>query len=671
MKHIGRNKTRLLALLVAGILCFAEGKGMSFTMAGPARVANKAADVYRVKSPDGNLVITTAVANGVIRYAFSAHGSRLIYSSSMGLDFGQPGIMPAEGWEVSKAVKRRVNDTWKPVWGKRAAVRDQYNETTIQLRGPRAPFDKLSIVIRAYNDGVAFRYEVPEDAGGSGSSCEKELTTFNFEGDYTAWFYNGEHANLGPDKLTDVQGKRNPVMTIKAAEDAYLAILEADLRTGSPVVLHSKKGEKAFSVISSPGIINPGYVSSWRVILYGKTPGALVDAHMTELLNPAPEAGPDFSWVKPGVALWNRRVEGVKAGDFTYHIQAYATWARLVDYAAEKGIPYLLLDSGWYGDQFSKKSNPVSGGAAEEVKRLIAYAKTKGVRVLIYMNDIGGRDYDLEETLKQYHHWGAAGVKYGFMRGAMADKNIRTRMITELCAKYQLLCDFHDGPVAPYGQLRTWPNAVSREYCQAQLDALTYFQPRTFVTTVFVNMLAGPVDMTNGVFDLMRSRPTDISKADQNMYNHVYKGDVPSTVTSEAARTLITFSGITVIPDVPENYDKFPELFSFITAEKMPWKQSKTLMGEIGEYIVMARQAADGTWLVGAANNETPRGLDIPLSFLDKGSYEAIVVQDGDQAHYLSNRTAYKVSKTIVNSSDHIPVRLAPGGGACLVIKKK
>ncbi|MET6997619.1 glycoside hydrolase family 97 protein [Chitinophaga defluvii] len=677
MKYIKINakqtSVRMIALVVMGLLSFTKVKGMIFERADPTEASTtcKSYDVYQVKSPDGHLIITTAIANGIIRYAFSAHGNRLIYSSSMGLDFSPSGIFPSTGWKVTAVRKRRVNNTWKPVWGKRAEELEQYNETTIQLQGPATPLDKLNIVIRAYNDGVAFRYEVPDDAGGREGTCEKELTTFNFEGDYTAWFYNGEHANLGPDKLTTVEGNRNPVMTIQAADNAYMAILEADLRSGSPLVLHSKKGERAFSVVGAPGIIKPGYLSSWRVILYGKTPGALVDSHVIALLNPAPAPGVDFSWVKPGVALWNRRVEGVKIDDFTYHVQAYASWVRMVDYAAKHDIPYLLLDSGWYGDQFRKSSDPVNGGAAAEVKQLIAYAKTKSVRILLYMNDIGGRDYSLEETLEKYHEWGAAGIKYGFMKGSMAEKNIRTRMITALCAKYQLLCNFHDGPVPPYGQMRTWPNAVTREYCQAQLDALTYFQPKTFVTTVFVNMLAGPLDMTNGIFDLMRSRPTDVKKEDQNMYNHVYKGDVPSTVTAEAARTLITFSGITVIPDIPENYDKFPELFSFIAAEKMPWKQSKTLLGEIGQYIVMARQAADDTWLVGIANNESARELVIPLNFLGKGKYEATIIQDGDSAHYQSNRTAYKVNKKIVNSSYDIPVNLAPGGGACLIVKKK
>lgn len=129
--------------------------------------------------------------------------------------------------------------------------------------------------------------------------------------------------------------------------------------------------------------------------------------------------------------------------------------------------------------------------------------------------------------------------------------------------------------------MRTWPNAVTREYCQSQLDAHRVFQPGTFVTAVYVNMLAGPIDMCNGVVDMEQKGRVDNPTP------------VPATIVGETARTLITFSGVTIIPDIPENYYKHPEILEFICSEKMPWKESKTLSGEIGEYIVMARKASD------------------------------------------------------------------------------
>ncbi|WP_300226409.1 glycoside hydrolase family 97 catalytic domain-containing protein [uncultured Bacteroides sp.] len=139
-------------------------------------------------------------------------------------------------------------------------------------------------------------------------------------------------------------------------------------------------------------------------------------------------------------------------------------------------------------------------------------------------------------------------------------------LITRLCAENRLFVDFHDGPVHPFGQMRTWPNALTREYCQAQLDGHKIFYPKTFVTSVFVNMIAGPIDMNNGMFDL-RQGPT--TRVDENK-------PVPSTVVSEAARTLIVFSGATIIPDIPEYYQKYPELLKFISSQEMPWLESTT-----------------------------------------------------------------------------------------------
>jgi hypothetical protein len=201
----------------------------------------------------------------------------------------------------------------------------------------------------------------------------------------------------------------------------------------------------------------------------------------------------------------------------------------------EEGF-YCIGDAGIFVDD----TDPVKGGKVEQVKAIIAYGKTRNVGVWLYLNDVGGRKFPLEETLKQYGEWGAAGVKYGFMNGSPEEKNRRTRLITGLCAKNKLLCDYHDYPVHPYGQMRTWPNAVTREFCQAQLDGHKVFQPQTFVTSVFVNMLSGPLDMNNGLADL-----TQAGRVDHGV-------PVPSTLTAEVARTLIVFSGATVIPDLPE-----------------------------------------------------------------------------------------------------------------------
>ena len=556
---------------------------------------------------------------------------------------------------MGKVTRNKVNSVWKPLWGKRAVVPDKYNEMKLSFVNEAKSSDALEVVARAYNEGVAFRYVSPQ-----GADSALELTTFNFAGDYTAWFYNGERHNIGPERLTETDGERLPVMTVKAADDLYLAVHEACLDEGEPLKLKSEKGQCLFSVSVKPHLLHAGYQSAWRVVLCGNRPGDLVDSHLLELLNPEPSGDYDFSWVKPGVALWDWRINGAQWEGFHYTM-SYPSWERMVDFAAEQGFAYLVLDANWYGPEFEQGSDPVKGDKARDVRKLIQYGKQKGVGIWLYLNDVGGRNYPLEETLKQYGAWGAAGVKYGFMAGDGEEKNTRTKSITEMCARYKLLVDFHDYPVHPYGQMRTWPNAVTREYCKAQLDGHEIFYPKTFVTSVFVNMIAGPIDMNNGMFDLRQGKTT---RSDNNQ-------EVPSTVVSEAARTLITFSGATIIPDIPEYYRKYPALLRFLSAQKMPWLESKTLDGEIGEYIVMMRQAEDGVFLVGAATNEESRTLRVPLSFLGKGDYEAEIVEDGENAHYLSNRETIKVSKKKVNRNEVLNIKLAPGGGACIRIGKE
>lgn len=584
-----------------------------------------AAQPVSVVSPDGKLEMAFTCEGGRVTYTVQADGRRLILASPVGYD-----------GSVQTGMKRRsVEAVWKPVWGKRAEVPERFNEVTLDLTA-------YQIVARAYDEGVAFRC-----LGGAG----KALTQFVFAGDFTAWYYNGEHHNIGPERLSESDGKRMPPMTVKAADHAYLAVLEADLGNGDPLALRTRQGETVVEIASAPS-------EAWRVLLFGRTPGAMVDAHMVELLNPPPGEGQDFSWVRPGVAVWDWRANGAQVEGFTYAM-SYPSWVRMVDFAAENRIRYLVLDADWYGKEFNPKSDPMKGGYAGDAKKLIRYAKGKGVGIWLYLNDVAGRAYPIEQTLRAYGEWSAAGIKYGFMVGTPQEKNERTRMITALCAKNRLLCNFHDGPVHPYGQMRTWPNAVTRELCHAQLDAHRVFQPKTFVTSVFVNMLAGPIDMNNGLADLTQAHRVD------------EPSPVPSTLAGEAARTLITFSGATVIPDIPENYRKHPELLRFIAAQQQPWRESVTLSGVIGEHIVMARQAADGVWLVGAATNEDPRVLDVPLAFLGGGRYEALVMEDGEGADFRTHVESCKSVTRMVSRTDTIRVSLAPGGGACLMLTAK
>lgn len=640
MKKSGNNWIlSLLALLFVG--CMSESE-------------------YELASLDGRLSVRIGQSDkGDFIYRFYAGGEMVIDSSLLGYRLKSGETLPAAGWKVGSEEKTSVDSEWRPVWGKRAVVPDRYNQLTLGLENPAAQsgLKKLTLEMRLYDDGLAFRYLIPE---GTDEAADAELTQFNITGDPVAWFYNGENANYGPVRLSEVEATRPSNVTLQCADSLFLNIHEAFLSEGAPLCFSSRKGESSLAVASSPGVfgqLKAGYTSAWRVVMAGKTPGKLVDSHLLELLNPEPEG--DFSWVKPGVAVWDWRIDGAKWDGFTYAM-SYPSWIRMVDFAAEQGFKYLVLDANWYGPEFEHDSDPTKGDKAKDVQRLLAYGKEKGIGIWLYLNDVGGRKYPIEETLKQYGDWGAAGVKYGFMQGTPEEKNLWTQKITRLCAENHLLVDYHDGPVHPYGQLRTWPNAVTREFCHAQLDAHRVFTPSTFCTTVFVNMVAGPIDMNNGMFDLRQGNTTRVDESQP----------VPSTLVSEAARTLIVFSGATILPDIPEYYCKYPSLLTFLSAQKMPWRESLTLDGQIGEYIVMMRQA-DDAYLVAAATNESARMLELPLSFLPEGTFELQLTEDGDEGHYLTNRETLKVSSRTVSSKETVSLKLAPGGGACLLFKKK
>ncbi len=606
---------------------------------------------YEVKSPDKKICFSLNLdIHQRLMYKISVDGKDVVDWSALGYA-SNPDETPFS-LDIHSITKRqqRSKDIWSPLWGKRSEVKDVFNWMSFIIPGN---VGMLDLDVRVYNEGVAFRLSaLPETV--------YEKTEFNFADDYTAWYYNGERHNIGPEKLSDAGGERLPIMIIKAADDLYLGLHEADLKAdGWPMRLRSETGSTKMSIIPEKISDFKGeYIGAWRVLMVGKTPGDLVDSHLLELLNPEPEG--DFSWVRPGIYLWDWRIDGAVWDGYRYGMN-YESWVKMIDFAAEQGFQGLVLDANWYGPEFEKDSDPTKGDKARDVQRIIKYGKDKGVGVWLYLNDVAGTNYPIEETLAQYEEWGASGVKYGFMNGNPQEKNRKTQEITRLCAKHHLMVDYHDYPVHPFGQMRTWPNAVTREYCKAQLDGRQIFQPKTFVTSAFVNMVAGPIDQNNGFLELHQGRTT---RKDNNQ-------EVPSTVTGEIARTLITWSGATVIPDIPEYYQKYPTLLEFLSAEKQPWQESITLAGEIGEYIVMARQNKDGDWLIGAATNEDARTLSIPLNFLGKGKFTATITTDAEDTHYRTNRETLNVSKPVkVNRKSSIRLDLAPGGGACVLIRK-
>lgn len=585
--------------------------------------------------------------------------------------------VPGVGWKQSW-----IRETVATPWGKCAEYTNHFDEWRWTLPLADNSGRWVHVVFRVYDSAIAICYEFPKDGGwGDEVNVTGELTEFRFVGENSGWSCNGEREPFGPFPLASPPNQRlRPPLTIKRGGGGYVAVLEAATFEQAPMMLVST-GDGGYRVKAPPSVVKDGH-TSWRVILLGDEAGDLLTSPAPYCLNP-PCALDDTSWIKPGLAFWDWRAWGAKTDDgFTYGLDM-ASWRRFIDFASENNLAYLVLDANWYGPEheessdprtsrdhlinqvhknrpkIARKPSPADWEDPIDVPAIIAYGKERGVGVFLYINDVARLNYPFEETLSLYEEWGAAGIKYGFMKGKGQAKVLATREIIRLCAKHRLLCNFHDGPVPPSGDERTYPNYVAREFCHAQTDSRRSFSPTTFCKQVFVNMLAGPLDMNNGLYALenpARDRP-------------MIAQNVESTVVSETARVLVTYSGLAVLPDCPEEYARKADLFEFLSRLPMDWDETRILSGEIGQHITTARRAGD-TWYLASVTNEQGRQLPIRLDFLKPDTtYQASHYEDAPDAHYQTNREAYRVRESRVASTDTIVAKLAPGGGHCLILK--
>ncbi len=601
-----------------------------------------------LSSPDKQVRISFRIEEGVPFYDVMFENTTVIHHARLGLTLDQK---PFGRFQVEKTAQSSHKNTWKPVWGKVSEVVNHYNEMSISLREKAAPYRPLTIILRAYDDGMAIRYAFPDDMPENEFIISGDLTQFSFSGDHTWWSANGERENLGPLPLNNLPETILTPMVIRCDGRHYAGIHEAAIYDFSKFVLTPDDSAFSLKCRMAPSAGKPGMKTSWRVLLLGRRPGDLIESDLLVNLNP-PRKIKDPSWIEPGKSMWDWRVWGYTAPDgFEYGLNT-ASHKRFVDFASAHNIRYMLLDADWYGPEFSKESDPTSARSGIDIEDFMKYARAKNVKVLLYLNDVGAKKYGLENILSKFHDWGAAGVKYGFMTDKGQEKVRNTRKIVELCARYHLLVDFHDMPIPPSGDRRTWPNLVTREYCHSQADAKRSYFPETAVSSAFINMIAGPLDMCNGWYGL--------NGAGKRV--RVFE-PIPGTVAAETAKLVVFYSGLEVLPDAPEEYLKKPGLFSFI--EKLPdtYDEMRVLSGDIDSFITVARRAG-GKWYVGCLTNRDPRTLKIALTFLKTGkSYRAFIGEDAEDTHYLENKETYRVRTQDVNAGSVITARLAPGGG--------
>lgn len=554
-----------------------------------------------------------------------------------------------------------IDERYEMDWYKNKQIHNKANVMTIRLEELSDNPKRLDLLFRAYDNGIAFRYEFPNQKYINEFIIEEDLSEFAFTDDFTWWSANGERVNLGPLSInigvdSDV-GIFTP-MVLEVTDDLYIGIHEAAIYDFANFKLKKSHKENTFyCALQGHSKAQTGMHTSWRTIMIGRRPGDLVESNLLQNLNP-PCKIEDTSWIKPGVSMWDWRVWGYTAPDgFVYGLNS-VSHKRLIDFAAANNVDYLLMDADWYGPEFSEESDPTKSVGEIDIEENIRHAHSKGVSILLYLNDVGANEFGLERVLKQFHDWGVSGIKYGFMTSSGQEKVLQTRKVVELCAKYKLTVNFHDNPIPPSGDDRTWPNVLTREYCHSQADAKYSYYPETAVTAAFINLISGPLDMCSGWygFEGNEVRPK------------VFRF-IPGTVASENAKLIVFHSGISVLPDAPENYTNKADMFSFINKLPKKYEEYRVIDGHIESHITVARRSGD-KWYIGSLTNREPRTLNIKLDFLQSGeNYKAFLYEDAPETHYMNNREAYQVREVEVNSKTTLSVNLASGGGNAIRIE--
>lgn len=676
-------KKLLLTVCLAGL-------SASFSLAGSNSNGNEGAE-KPLLSPDGRIGVSLSGKEGEVSYSVQLDGNTIIASSSIGLKADSSA--PLSIFDVSRS---SGHEPWEAVWGSRKLYDQHYNEIRLKVGGGVEAESVQTIVLRAYDDGLAFRYELPESRQFSEKDYRHEVSEVSFVSkkpilwhplsstlvsdavDVNSW----EPARKDETKVNKNTRysfmpfvMKTPV-TLKLSDAAYISVHEAAITQSDAAGVNLVGNTLTYSSnIKTAG----GFFTPWRTISIEDRPGGLIESTLIENLN-EPSKLEDTSWIKPGKTMWDWRNHGAHADDgFEYGITT-ESYIRYIDFATENNVEYVLVDAEWYGPERKPDSDPKTYLPQIDIPKLCAYANSKGVAMWLYVNTKGLSGYDLDETFSLYQKWGVAGIKHGFLNGSTREHVEFGNKVVEKCAEYHIQYVLHE-PYKPSGLQRTYPNIFSYEYVNSMLDGPSRpsATPSRLINSLFVHALVGPVDRSCCMFDL----DTFISREKCHR-------QLPSTVVSQAAQCLLFPTGLLTLPDHPDAYRRKLDLFEFIAQLPMTWNETKVLEAEIGEYITMARSAGE-QWFVASLADENGRDTSIALDFLEEGvRYDVTLYEDAPDAHYQysgpgtkkeakaagqemkphdTKRELYQVRKITAHKGDIISIKMAPGGGHCMWIR--
>lgn len=633
---------------------------------------------YELKSPDGRLAVIVEAGEG-ITYTLTHDTDLLLDKSHISMAttteeiFG--GIQP-----VKKVTRRSVSQTIPAIMYKKAEVKDEFNEMTLK-------FKKFSLIFRAYDDGMAYRF-VSHLKGAY--DIEVEFADFNFADDWNMWvpyvcqhtetldsqYFNSFENQYEYTPLSDWNKDRLaflPLM-VDGPGGKKVVITEADLMDYPGMFLYNRDADKKLESRFAPvpkdrkqGGHNmlqmvvqtrEPYIARcegetsfpWRIIAVSEKDIQMADNDMVYRLSTPADPDTDWSWVKPGKVAWDWwNAWNLYGVDFRAGINN-DTYKYYIDFASAHGIEYVILDEGWAVNLQADLFQVIPEINLEE---LVSYASERNVGLILWAG-YWAFDRDMEKVCEHYSKMGIKGFKIDFMDHddqVMVDFH---RRAAETASKYRMMVDFH-GTYKPTGLHRTYPNVVNYEgvhgleqmkWSDESVDQVTYD-----VTVPYIRMMAGPMDYTQGA---MRN-------AVKGNY-HPINSEAMSQGTRcrQLAEYVIFDSPLNMLCDSPSNYMKEKECTEFIAAVPEIWDETVGLDGKVGEYIAMARRSGSD-WYVGAMTDWSAREITLDLGFLPEGKYQVELYKDGINA----DRAACDYKKEVFDlSSDRkLTVKMAPGGG--------
>ncbi len=651
-------------------------------LAGCAEKKEK--ETHQLTSPDGRVQVNFFLdENGAPAYSAFYNEKMIVDSSALGFDL-YDGASLAEGFEVNTSARNTVDETWEQPWGEQREIRNHYNEMRIDLAKADGE-QKLNIVFRAFDGGLAFRYEFPEES--EELKIMDERTEFRMTANHTAWWIPAYEGNryeyIYESTALDGFKKVATPLTMKTDEGLYLSIHEADLTDYASMVLAYQDGNvlKCDLVPWKNGVrsyVSPPFNTPWRTIQIAEKPGDLMTNYMLLNLNDPNVLG-DVSWFEPGKYVgvwWEMHINTGTWEQGPKHAANTENTKKYIDFAARHGFDGVLVEGwnyGWDGDWMKngEEFNFTKPYPDYDIDELSRYAREKDV-YLIGHHETGAaiENYEaqLEDAYAFLQNHGMKAVKTGYVEHGDTLTNgeyhhgqyyVRHfQKVIETAARHQVAVVAHE-PIKATGKRRTYPNMISREGARGQeynAWAEDGGNPPSHTTILpFTRMLAGPMDFTPGVFDIiMPTQPNN---------------QINTTLAKQLALYVVIYAPMQMACDLPAHYEGHPA-FQFIKDVAVDWETTRVMDGAIGEHVTIARKERNGNrWFVGSITNESPRQMTLPLDFLDSGqAYTATVYADGAAAHYKNNPTDYQIYTAQVTADSVLTLDLAASGGAAVML---